>query len=70
MSLKIARDAHGNVTLTNPETGKTEVVRTAIADRPTEVVLADSPAIPSHQWSAVPSHQWSVLPSHQWGSLE
>jgi hypothetical protein len=70
MSLKITRDAQGNVTITDTQTGKFETITASDAARPAEKTLVDAQAMPSHSWSVLPSHSWGELPSHSWSNIE
>jgi hypothetical protein len=61
MSLQISRDQHGNVTISNPATGKSEVVATGVAGRPAQKTVAETHDLPSHSWGQLPSHSWGQL---------
>jgi hypothetical protein len=62
MSLQITRDQHGNVTITNPLTGKSETIATGVAGRPAEKTLTtESEELPAHMWGQLPSHMWGQL---------
>jgi hypothetical protein len=62
MSLQTSRDEHGNVTISNLATGKSEVVATGVAGRPAQKTVAETQG-------DLPSHSWGQLPSHSWGQL-
>jgi hypothetical protein len=50
MTLQITRDDNGIVTITNPATGKSEVLATGIANRPAQKLVHETTELPSHQW--------------------
>jgi hypothetical protein len=50
MTLQITRDESGLVTITNPETGRTEVLSTSVANRPSQRTVLKARDLPSHQW--------------------
>jgi hypothetical protein len=51
MKLQISRDPNGRVTISNPATGKAEVIVTTVIGRPLERALAEVRDLPAHHWS-------------------
>ncbi len=50
MTLQISRDATGRVTITDPSTGKSEVVATRTAGRATAAAIKPLDSAPSFGW--------------------
>ena len=50
MGIEVRRDDLGNVTIINLQTGKSEVVATGVAGRPTEKTIAGVVELPAHSW--------------------
>jgi hypothetical protein len=50
MTIRITRDAHGKVTITDLATGKAETMMTGVT-RPADAVLKETDNLPSHMWS-------------------